>query len=177
MKNRKVTSSVFAFTEKATVVSYCPKKGKNVLPMSTMHKDADLSAREDRKPQMALDYNETKGVVDNLDKVTATYSCRRMTARWLLVIFFNIINVSTYNAFVLWSKNKDWNRRKMSRRRNFLEQLGFKLVKPHIERRLCLPRASTASATIVKDIQMETHSSGSNCRQETWQVPGLSHQK
>lgn len=47
MKNRKVTSSMFAFTEKATVVSYCPKKGKNVLLMSTMHKDDILSTRED----------------------------------------------------------------------------------------------------------------------------------
>lgn len=107
---------------------------------------------------MVLDNNETKGGVDNLDKVTATYSCRRMTARWPLVIFFNIIDVSAYNAFVLWSDiNKDWNSGKLSRRRIFLEQLGYELVKPHIERRRCLPRASTAAATVVKDIQMETH--------------------
>ncbi|KAK1895766.1 PiggyBac transposable element-derived protein 4, partial [Dissostichus eleginoides] len=53
---------------RATVISYCPKKGKNVLLMSTMHKDAVLSTREDRKPQMVLDYNGTKGGVDNLDK-------------------------------------------------------------------------------------------------------------
>lgn len=50
---------------------------------------------------MVLDYNETKGGVDNLDKVTATYSCRHMTARWPLVIFFHIIDVSAYNAFVI----------------------------------------------------------------------------
>ena len=73
------------FTDRATVVSYCPKKGKIVLLMSTMHKDAALSTREDRKPQMVLDY-KTKGGVDNLDEVIATYSCRRMTARWPLVI-------------------------------------------------------------------------------------------
>lgn len=98
------------------------------------------------------------GQVDNLDKVTATYSCRRMTARWPLVIFFNIIDVSAYSAFVIWSEiNKDWNIGKLSRRRIFLEQLGYALVKPHIERRQCLPRASTAAATVVKDIQTETH--------------------
>ncbi len=27
MKNRKVTSSMFAFTDRAIIVSYCPKKG------------------------------------------------------------------------------------------------------------------------------------------------------
>ncbi len=40
MKNRKVTSSMFAFNDRATVISYCPKKGKNVLLTSTMHEDA-----------------------------------------------------------------------------------------------------------------------------------------
>ncbi|KAL6456600.1 hypothetical protein MHYP_G00351440 [Metynnis hypsauchen] len=118
------------------------------------------STREDRKPQMVLDYNKTKGEVDNLDKVIATYSCRRMTAHWPLVIFFNIIDVSAYSAFVIWSEiNKDWNSRKLSRRRIFLEKLGNALVKPHIERRRCLPRASTAAATVVRDIQTGTHTS------------------
>lgn len=73
MNNRKVTSSMFAFNEKATVVSYCRKEGKHIL--STVHKDAGLSTREYRKPQMVLDYNETIGDVDNFDKVTATYTC------------------------------------------------------------------------------------------------------
>ena len=72
--------------------------------MSTMHKDASLSAREDIKPQIILDYNSTKGGVDNLDKVTATYSCQRMTACWSLVIFYNIVDVSAYNAYVLWTE-------------------------------------------------------------------------
>lgn len=62
-KNRKVTSSVFVFTEQATLVSYCPKKGKNVLLLSTMH-----------KAQRETKHNQTKGGVDNLEKVTATYS-------------------------------------------------------------------------------------------------------
>lgn len=63
VKNRKVTSSVFVFTEQATLVSYCPKKGKNVLLLSTMH-----------KAQRETKHNETKGGVGNLEKVTATYS-------------------------------------------------------------------------------------------------------
>ena len=82
--------------------------------MSIMHKDAVLSTREDRKPQMVLDYNKTKGGVHNLDKITATYSCQRMTACWPFVIFFNIIE-NAYNAFAIWSEiNKDWNSGKLS---------------------------------------------------------------
>ncbi|KAI2667063.1 Neutral alpha-glucosidase AB [Labeo rohita] len=42
-------------------------------------------------------------------------------------------DVSVYNAFVFRSEiNKDWNSGKLSQRRIFLEQLGYKLVKPHI---------------------------------------------
>ena len=73
MQGRPLHSSIFAFTEKATVVSYSPKRNKNVLVMSTMHTDASLH-KKDMKPQMILDYNATKGGADNLDKVTATYS-------------------------------------------------------------------------------------------------------
>ncbi|KRZ63555.1 hypothetical protein T08_2230 [Trichinella sp. T8] len=33
-----------------------------------------------------------------------------MTARWPLVIFYNIIDVSAYNAYVLWTeKHSAWN--------------------------------------------------------------------
>ncbi|KAL7866079.1 hypothetical protein SRHO_G00113260 [Serrasalmus rhombeus] len=98
MQGRPLHSSKFGFTEKTILVSYCPKRNKNVLVMSTMHKDASLSTREDMKPQMILDYNSMKGGVDNLDKVTATYSCQRTTARWPLVLFYNIVDVSAYNA-------------------------------------------------------------------------------
>ncbi|KAF3706946.1 PiggyBac transposable element-derived protein 4 [Channa argus] len=78
-QGRSLHSSIFVFTEKATVGSYCPKRNKNVLVMSTMHTDASLSTREDKKLQMILDSNSTKGGADNL--VTATYSCQRKTAR------------------------------------------------------------------------------------------------
>lgn len=48
---------------------------------------------------MMLDHNSTKGGVDNLDKVTSTYSYQRKTSCWPLVVFCNILDVSVYNAF------------------------------------------------------------------------------
>ncbi|KAI3367311.1 hypothetical protein L3Q82_008352 [Scortum barcoo] len=108
-KEREVFSSKFAFTPTTTLVSYLPKKNKNVVLLSTLHTDSDISDHGDRKPVIILDYNRNKGGVDNLDKVIGTYSCRRMTARWPLVIFHNIIDVSSYNAFVLWREiNPTW---------------------------------------------------------------------
>ena len=104
-------------------------------------------------PAIILDYNHNKGGVDNLVKVIGTYSCRRMTARWPLVIFHNIIDVSSYNAFVIRNKiNPTWMLDKRNKRRVFLEQLGKVLVTPHIQIRERLPRTA-ASAALVKAVQ------------------------
>ncbi|XP_056108635.1 piggyBac transposable element-derived protein 4-like [Rhinichthys klamathensis goyatoka] len=151
--NRDLFSTKFAFTDTHALVSYCPKKRKNVLLMSTLHKDACVSTREDRKPEAILYYNENKGGVDNLDKVTGTYSCKRKTLRWPMVLFFNILDVSAYNAFVAWMEvNPGWKEGKTFRRRLFLEELGKSMVTPLIQRRQNIPRA-LPSATLVRDIQ------------------------
>ncbi|CAB4056119.1 unnamed protein product [Lepeophtheirus salmonis] len=100
-----------------------------------------------------MDYNRNKGGVDNLDMVIGVYSCRRMTTLWPLAIFHNIIDVSSYNAFVIWREiNPTWISHKSHKRRVFLEQLGKALVAPLIERRKNVPRTE-ASAQIVKAFQ------------------------
>ncbi|XP_071022882.1 piggyBac transposable element-derived protein 3-like [Oncorhynchus clarkii lewisi] len=155
-RGRQVLSSRFAFTPTATLVSYLAKRNKNVLLLSTLHTEGHVSDRRDRKPALILDYNCNKGGVDNLDKVVGTYSCRRMTARWPLVVFHNILDVSSYNAFVIWREIKpDWMPGKRNKRRVFLEQLGKALVKPLIQRRQHLPRTEAASA-LVKVLQSAT---------------------
>ncbi|XP_056102977.1 piggyBac transposable element-derived protein 4-like [Rhinichthys klamathensis goyatoka] len=158
MQNRPPHSSLFGCTETHTIVSYSPQKKKNVILMSTMHKDAAVSDREDRKPIMILDYNATKGGVDNLDKIVATYTCARKTARWPMAIFFNILNVSAYNSFVLWREiNPTWGQLKSYRRRLFLEELGKALVYPFMKRRPHIPRtpASVSFLKWVKDSRDE----------------------
>ncbi|XP_029553209.1 uncharacterized protein LOC115152471 [Salmo trutta] len=103
-RDRGVLSSKFAFTPTTTLVSYLPKKSKNVLLLSRLPTEVEISHRQDSKPAIILDYTCNKGGVDNLDKVIGTYSFRRMTARCPLVIFHNIIDVSSYNAFVIWTE-------------------------------------------------------------------------
>jgi hypothetical protein len=100
-----------------------------------------------------LDYNHNKGGVDNLEKVIGTYSSRRMTGRWQLVIFHNIIDVSSCNAIMMWNKiNPTGMPDKRNKRSVFLEQLGKALVTPHIQRRERLP-CTAASAAVVKAVQ------------------------
>ncbi|KRY54586.1 hypothetical protein T03_17593 [Trichinella britovi] len=114
-----------------------------------MHNDNQVSDGKGRKPDIILHYNITKGGVDNLGKMTSTYSCQRMTARWPLVIFYNIIDVSAYNAYVLWTeKHPTWNARRLHKRRLFVEELGKPLVQPEMMRRKTLPRTAAAISAV-----------------------------
>ncbi|KAL7406130.1 hypothetical protein ABVT39_013535 [Epinephelus coioides] len=162
-RERARYSSLFAFTDTHTLVSYCPRKRKLVTLMSTLHRDDAVSPREDKKPQTILNYNQNKEGVDNLDKVTSVFSCRRKTARWPLVIFVNMADVSVYNSFVVWTEiDPSWNRRKCQKRRLFLEELGRELVTPLISRRQVLPR-TPASASLVTQIQQDPQPQLSTC--------------
>ncbi|CAH2009351.1 unnamed protein product [Acanthoscelides obtectus] len=109
--------------------------------MSTLHHDKAISDRADKKPQVILDYNATKGAVDTLDQLIGTYTCKKKTNRWPMVIFYNMIDTSAYNAFVLWTSiNPNWNENKLTKRRLYLEELGKALVTPLITSRKFLPR-------------------------------------
>lgn len=66
---------------------------KNVIIMSALHRDAEVSTWEDRKPAIIIEENAYKGGVDNLDKVTGTYSSKRITTPWPFAIFYNISNI------------------------------------------------------------------------------------
>ncbi|KAM4584694.1 piggyBac transposable element-derived protein 4-like [Odontesthes bonariensis] len=154
-KNRPVKSSMFAYTAYTSLVSYVPKKDKNVVLMSTLHGDERICDQEHHKPEIIMDYNATKGGVDNMDKLVTAYSCKRRTLRWPLVIFFDMLDISANNAFVIWmALNPEWNRGKLQKRRLFLEDLGKALVRPQIEERQHVPR-TPASAAILRRIQEE----------------------
>ncbi|KAL3997113.1 hypothetical protein ACER0C_009769 [Sarotherodon galilaeus] len=163
LRQRKILSSLFAFTKTTMAVSYMPKRGKNVLLLSTKHREPAVSDGEKKKPAAILDYNRCKGGVDNLDKVVGTYSCRRKTSRWPLALFYNLLDVSAYNAFVLWKAvHPEWESTKTYQRRVFLEELGHMLVTPEIARRPCAPR-SKAAAAIVAEIQQSESESEKRC--------------
>ena len=95
----------------------------------------------------------SKGGVDNLDKVIGTYSCRRMTARWPLVVFHNILDVSSYNSFVMWREIRpDWMLGKRNKWRVFLQELGRALVTPFIAQRERTPRTEASTAAALRQL-------------------------
>lgn len=89
--------------------------------MSTLHEDAAVSSGSDKKTTVILNYHKNIGGVDNLDKLTVTYTCQPMTRRWPMVVFYNILDVSACNAFLLWTHiHQGWNYTKKTSRECFL---------------------------------------------------------
>lgn len=100
-RSRPVSSSVFAFDNYKTLVSYVPKTNKSVILISTNHHDENVSQTGSKKPEIITYYNSTKGGVDRLDQLIESFTCRRKTNRWTFNVLMNIIDIGAYNAFVL----------------------------------------------------------------------------
>lgn len=134
-KNRQEYSSLFVFTKNLTMVSYMPKKNKMVHVLSSQHQDTSISDREDKKPIMILDYNATKGAVDNADKLIGEYSTVRGTRRWPLRLFMHIIDVCALNAFIIYKIKYPPKKSTNQYRKHFLISLGKDLTLPQIKNR------------------------------------------
>nr|XP_022911139.1 piggyBac transposable element-derived protein 4-like [Onthophagus taurus] len=134
-KGRPEKSSVFAYQNNKTVVSYVPKKNKNVVLLSTMHLEdgtIDETTGEDSKPEIITFYNMTKGGVDVVDKLCSTYSTARKTNRWPLVLLFRILDLASVNSYVVFQGN---NPQSKMNRKSFLQELGFTLVAQQVQTR------------------------------------------
>lgn len=98
-KGRTIPSTMFAFSDQLTICSYCPKKNKAIVMLSSMHHDAAISEDHPaKKPDIILTYNETKSGVDNLDKLVREYSTKCSTRRWPLVLFLSWVDIAAYNS-------------------------------------------------------------------------------
>ena len=83
------------------MVSWHPKRSKFVLLLSSLHHNSNIV--ESGKPEIVEFYNKTKGGVDALDqKVRHCTTCGK-TYRWSLAVFYKILDISTYNAYVLFN--------------------------------------------------------------------------
>ena len=90
-------------------VSYCPKKGKVVTLLSTMHSDKGTeSPAPEKKSEVITYYNATKGGVDTMDQMVRSFISKRKSRRWPMVIIYNMLDISALKAFIIWmSLNKE----------------------------------------------------------------------
>lgn len=145
---RAANSSVFCFSGECELVSYLNRTKKNVLLLSTAHATEELNA-ETGKPAIVMDYNASKGGVDTLDKMLRCYSCKRMTARWPMVVFFNMLDIAAFAAFRNFElSHPSWKQKSAEKRKLFLKELAMELAEEHVENRCKNPLQPAAKLAI-----------------------------
>lgn len=153
---RAINSSLFGFCRNMTLCSYKPKQNKSVILLSTQHNTIEVSERDDRKPQIILDYNVCKGAVDTVDQMVAGYSCSRATRRWPLKLFFHILDIAALNSYIIWMKNYPaWNGQIKYKRRLFLVELASALMRPHIEKRSAIPQLQLGVRAAMRNVGVD----------------------
>ncbi|KAG8268102.1 hypothetical protein J6590_102587 [Homalodisca vitripennis] len=65
------------------------------------------SHREAVKPYMIQQYNLYMGGVDRKDKSIYHISCLRTTTRYWKKIFYNLLDMTIFDSFILYSQNTD----------------------------------------------------------------------
>ncbi|XP_066257793.1 piggyBac transposable element-derived protein 4-like [Euwallacea similis] len=157
-------TSMFAFDQKITLVSYKPKKNKTVLLLSTMHFTDSLN-EVTKKPEIIYAYNSIKGAVDTFDQMAQNICCNRKTRRWPLCIFYNMMNIASVNSYVIYHHNKTNQEQTPLSRLQFVLKLHEELTREWQEIRLqnvtTLPRKLSESISEIlqldQPIQNQEH--------------------
>lgn len=117
-KENLYNSIILKHDNGATLTVYQGKKNKNVLVLSTVHQDIQISDGRKKTPESIQYYNETKYGVDVLDQMARLYSSKVPCCRWPLQVFYNILDLATINAYVIY---KEVLKRDISRRQFILK--------------------------------------------------------
>lgn len=138
----KLNESAFFEEEKGcTLTVYQGRKEKNVALLSSFHEKVSTNAELPNLPNIIETYNKTKVGVDLIDNMTRLCSVRCKSRRWTVVFFFNVLNMSGINSWILYKK---CNNSQISRRdflKGLVEEL-FELVHPKEENN-SIPTPST----------------------------------
>ena len=140
----------YGYDGKNVLLSYCPKKNKVVLCLSSYHKS--VSERSEGKPEMVQMYNETKSGTKVFDFLCGSFTCARKTRRWSMRFFMAILDQAGVNACILYNFQCD---NPVKDRRQFLRELILELVTPHMRTRLNTPNLPRNIVSNIRSILNE----------------------
>ncbi|XP_071578235.1 piggyBac transposable element-derived protein 4-like [Temnothorax nylanderi] len=135
MKNfTEINDSRYLYADNVTLLSHCPKQSKInlVLSSSSLHKRGDAVVVKEQ--EIIEFYNSTKGGTDKFDHLCREYSTARKSDRWVVKLFYAMLDQSFINSYILHNLNKK-NNTKLTNS-EFLKTLAKQLYIPHIKRRL-----------------------------------------
>lgn len=144
---RGQNKAIFYYSKSCELVSYTSNTNENVLLLSTAHATDEINT-ESGKPLAIHDYDEQKVDGDLFDKALRSYTCKRKSNRWPMLLFYNMIDVAALAALRLYELSHPlWNVNKRDKRRIFLKELAHDLAKNQLETRCKKPlKYSTKTA-------------------------------
>ena len=82
--------------------------------LSTLHPYVAVSSENNpkKKPKTVLFYNKTKVGVKVVDQMTRKYSVKAASRKWLVHVFYNLIDLAIINS---WALSKGTCKSKISR--------------------------------------------------------------
>ncbi|XP_003366087.1 conserved hypothetical protein, partial [Trichinella spiralis] len=108
------------------MISYVPRKNKNVLLMTSCHTKLKIdNQRDDRRPNIINDYNLGKGGVDSRDSRIEDFSCKRKTNKCTMLMLYLIVDVCINNAYLLMSQQQSYKKTK----KHFMKELSAQTSK------------------------------------------------
>ena len=131
-KNSQINSSLFVFHEKQMMLRYLPRKNKPVYMLCSSTTNVNTATEPPHKPDIIVYYNAVKCGVDTIARLLASVSVKRITRRWPLVVFFNMIDISFINAFCIY---KNVLKSPNLVRRDFLKMMAEQLAGPLVSRK------------------------------------------
>ena len=145
---REKKSSEYFSSGDQLLLSYYDKRNKPVLLLSTMHNTAEKL--DNGLPEIIQFYNETKGGTDSMDHMVRLYRSGKISRRWTLTFFFNMIDVSLLNACIIYRALQRPNPQQRNRfRRQFLLDAGYELLNSFLTQRWV--------DTVVLEMNLEVH--------------------
>lgn len=132
---RQLYSSIFGFSQRMALVSYVPAIKKQVVLLSTKHNCVKATQGSRNKPDMILDYNQTKGGVDVFDQMVSIYSCSRQTKRWPMAVFYNAVDVAALATVIIYRHHNPPTRNKNLYRHDKLIELAEELMEAELQDR------------------------------------------
>ncbi|XP_065658110.1 piggyBac transposable element-derived protein 4-like [Hydra vulgaris] len=135
--------SSFYINGPLNLIVYQAKKKKTVILLSTLHRGATKQSDGKKKPEGILYYNANKCGVDMLDSMCRQMSTKSGCRRWPLAVFFNILDLTGVNAWIIFKKVTQ---QKISRRK-FLYTLSEQLREANITHRKSLVAANSNTTT------------------------------
>lgn len=134
-QGRGAPTSLFLFHDDMTVVSFKPNTKKLVVLVSSMHSSGKIN-EDTQKPDIVHIYNSTKGGVDSFDQMCQNMNHGRKTRRWPLCFFYNMLNISSINAYVIYAHNLYSRGQKPLTRQEFMLELHKNLTEKWLKVRL-----------------------------------------